>query len=63
MDQFIDNDPDWERINKAKRGVLDMISFYRELLRERKLKKKTINSRRLHQEAEVRGRPTARSLI
>jgi hypothetical protein len=40
MDQSIDNDPDWERSNKAKRGVLDMISCYRELLRERKLKKR-----------------------
>jgi len=40
MDQFIDNDPDWERSNQAKRGVLDMTSCYRELLRERKLKKR-----------------------
>jgi hypothetical protein len=40
MDQFIDNEPDWERINKAKGGVLGMISCYRELLRERKFKKR-----------------------
>jgi hypothetical protein len=40
MDQFIDNDPDWERSNKAKRGVLDVTSCYRELLSERKLKKR-----------------------
>jgi hypothetical protein len=40
MDQFIDNDPDWERSNKARRGVLDMISCYRELLRDRKLMKR-----------------------
>jgi hypothetical protein len=40
MDQFIDNDPYWERRNKAKRGVLDMTSCYRELLSERKLKKR-----------------------
>jgi hypothetical protein len=40
MDQLIDNDPDWERSNKAKRGVLNITSCYRELLRERKLKKR-----------------------
>jgi len=39
-DQFIDNDPDWEQSIKAKQGVLDMISCYRELLRERKVKKR-----------------------
>jgi hypothetical protein len=40
MDQLIANDPDWERSNKAKRGVLDMIFCYRRLLRDRKLKKR-----------------------
>jgi hypothetical protein len=40
MDQFIDNDPDWQRRSKAKRGVLDMISCYRELLRETTRKKR-----------------------
>jgi hypothetical protein len=40
MDHFIDNDPDCKRSSKAKRGVLHMISCYRELLRERKLKKR-----------------------
>jgi hypothetical protein len=45
MDQFIDNDPDWEQSNKAKQGVLDMISCYRELLCERKLKRQsTLNA-------------------
>jgi ribosomal protein S13 len=41
MDQFIDNDLDWQRSSKAKRGVLDMISCYQELLHERKLKRKS----------------------
>jgi hypothetical protein len=40
MDQFIDNDPDWERSSKAKRDVLDVTSCYRELLREGNLKKR-----------------------
>jgi hypothetical protein len=40
MDQFIDNDLDWQRSSKAKRGVHDMISCYQELLHERKLKKR-----------------------
>jgi hypothetical protein len=35
MDQFIDNDPDWERSNKAKRGVLYMKSCYQELFHEK----------------------------
>jgi hypothetical protein len=39
-DQFMDNDPDWEQSIKAKQDVLDMISCYRELLRERKVKKR-----------------------
>jgi hypothetical protein len=39
MDQFIDNDPDWERINKAKRGVLHMISCYRECFLRENLRK------------------------
>jgi hypothetical protein len=38
-DQFIDNDPDWKRSNKAKRGVLYMKSCYQELLHEKILKK------------------------
>jgi hypothetical protein len=37
VDQFTD-DPDYERSVKARRGGLEMISCYRELLRVRKLK-------------------------
>jgi hypothetical protein len=40
MDEFINNDPDWERSSQAKQGVLDRMSCYWELLHERKLKKR-----------------------
>jgi hypothetical protein len=39
MDHFIDNGPDYERNSKAKRGALEIIFCYLELIRERKLKK------------------------
>jgi hypothetical protein len=40
MDQFRGNDPDYEQESKAERGVLEIISCYQELLRERKVKKR-----------------------
>ena len=38
MDQFIENDTDFDRSSKAKRGVMDALSTYRELLTQRKRK-------------------------
>lgn len=40
MEHFTENDPDWKRSSQAKIGVLDIVSCYRELLRERQLKKR-----------------------
>jgi hypothetical protein len=40
VDQFTDNNPDYERSSKARRGVLEMIPWYQELLRDRKLQKR-----------------------
>jgi hypothetical protein len=40
MDQFIDNDPDYEPSCKARRGVLERTYCCRDLLCERILKKR-----------------------
>lgn len=39
VDQIVANDPDFERSTKARRGVLDAISCYRQLLQERRRKR------------------------
>ncbi|GFR08430.1 uncharacterized protein TNCT_525221 [Trichonephila clavata] len=36
MNQFIENDPNFDRSSKAKRGVMDALSTYQQLLKERK---------------------------
>jgi len=40
VDQFTDNNPDYERRSKARRGVTEMIPWYQELLRDRKPQKR-----------------------
>ena len=37
MDQFVEKDPNFDRSSKARRGVIDALSAYQELLTERKL--------------------------
>lgn len=41
MDQFVENDPDYERSSKARQDIMESISCYQELLCERKRKKET----------------------
>lgn len=38
MDQFIENDPNFERSSKARRGVIDALSAYQQLLKESRRK-------------------------
>lgn len=38
MDQFVENDPNFDRSSKARRGVIDALSTYQQLLTERKRK-------------------------
>ena len=42
MDQFVENDPDFDRSSKARRGVIDALSTYQQILTECKRKKQTI---------------------
>lgn len=41
MDQFVENDPNFDRSSKARRGVIDALSTYQQLLTERKRKTQT----------------------
>uniref|UniRef100_T1IFU6 Uncharacterized protein n=1 Tax=Rhodnius prolixus TaxID=13249 RepID=T1IFU6_RHOPR len=41
MDQFVENDPNFDRSSKARRGVIDALSTYQQLLTERKRKSQT----------------------
>lgn len=41
MDQFVENDPNFARSSKARRGVIDALSTYQQLLTERKRKTQT----------------------
>jgi hypothetical protein len=58
MKEFTDNDPDYERSCKPKRRVLEMLPAT-----GKTQENPIISWREHHEEAEVRGRPTARSLI
>ena len=42
MDQFVKNDPNFDRSSKARQGVTDALSTYQQLLTESKRKKQTI---------------------
>ena len=41
MDQFVENDPTFDRSSKTRRGVIDALSTYQQLLTECKRKKQT----------------------
>ena len=41
MDQFVENDPNFDRISKARGSVIDALSTYQQLLTERKRKTQT----------------------
>ena len=41
MDQFVENDPNFDRSSKARLGVKDALFTYQQLLAERKRKTKT----------------------
>ena len=41
MDQFVKNDPNFDRSSKARWGVIDALSTYQQLLTERKRKTQT----------------------
>ena len=41
MHKFVENDPNFDRSSKARRGVIDALSTYQQLLTECKRKKQT----------------------
>ena len=45
MDQFIQNDSNFDRSSKARRGVIDAMSCYRQLLAERERKRQTSSNK------------------
>jgi len=63
MDQFIGNIPDIQWSSKAAQGVLEMISYYRDCVMQDNSKKDDQLLMPTPQQAQVRRRPTAPSLI